>query len=234
MNILICDDEEKYINEIKEQVSAFMDNHSIEANINTFCSGEEAIQSSETNNYDIAFIDVEIGNIKGTDIAAILKQKNKHIIIFIITAYEKYLDEAMDLNVLRFLTKPINSKRLNSGLEKAITLIDNSFVDIYLKKDTNIVKVPTNNIIYIEIVDRNTKIVTETDTYISSSNIKYWKEKLTASFFYQVHTSFIINMKFITKYSRDLVELKYKYQIPIAYRKRAQFRSYFLNYFSGR
>lgn len=234
MNILICDDEQKYIDDIQKHVSIFMDKHGYDENIDTFLSGEEAIESCKNNSYDIAFLDIEIGNIKGTEIAKILKENNKHVIIFIITAYDKYLDEAMDLNVLRFLTKPINVKRLNSGLEKAIALIDNSIVDVYLKKDSEIIKVPANNIIYIEIVDRCTKIVTDKDVYMSSSSIKYWKEKLTASFFYQVHTSFIINMKFITKYSRELVELKYKYLIPIAYRKRSKFRNYFLNYFSGR
>lgn len=234
MNILICDDEENYVNNIKEYVSIFMKQHGFDESIDTFSSGEDAIESSKSNSYDIAFLDVEIGNVKGTEIAALLKEKNKHVIIFIITAYDKYLDEAMDLNVLRFLTKPINVKRLNSGLEKAITLIDNSIVDVYLKKNTSIIKVPTNNIIYIEIVDRTTKIVTDKEVYISSSNIKYWKEKLKASFFYNVHTSFIINMKFITKYRRDLVELNYKYEIPVAYRKRTEFRNYFLNYFTGR
>lgn len=234
MNILICDDEEKYVEEIKEKVSAFMNDHGFDEKFDTFSSGEEAIVCCNNNNYDIAFLDIEIGDVKGTDIAKILKSKNKHVIIFIVTAYEKYLDDAMDLNVLRFLTKPINTKRLYSGLEKAIKLIDHSIVDVYLKKDNSIVKIPANNIIYIEIVDRSTKIVTDKDIYISSYNIKHWREKLTQSFFYQVHTSYIINMKFITKYQRDVVELIYKYTIPVAYRKRAEFRNYFLNYFSGR
>lgn len=234
MNILICDDEEKYIDEIKKKVSRFMQSHGFDDKIDTFSSGLEAKEHCKENSYDIAFLDIEIGNVKGTEIAKILKANNKHVIIFIITAYEKYLDDAMDLNVLRFLTKPINTKRLYSGLEKAISLIDHSIVDVYLKKDNSIVKIPANNIIYIEIVDRSTKIVTDKDIYISSHNIKYWKEKLTASFFYQVHTSYIINMKFITKYQRDTVELSSLYQIPIAYRKRAEFRNYFLKYFTER
>lgn len=232
MRILICDDEQSYVNDLRKHVELYLTEKNIYAEIDTFTDGEKLL-SSKTH-YDIAFLDVEIGNIKGTDIAKKLKKINNYIVIFIITSYNKYLDEAMDLNVLRFIVKPIDAKRLYAGMEKAISLIDNSVVDVFLKNDKTLVKIPINDIMFIEVEGKKTIIQTPTEKYYSSSRLKFWKERLSASFFFQVHSSFIINMKYISQYDRDEVVINKKYKIPIAYRKQTEFKNYFSNYFSWR
>lgn len=239
MKIIICDDEKAYVEDVKNNVDLFFKSRGIDAEFDTFT--ETSIIKNQANNfYDIAFLDVEIDDVLGTDIAYQLKNINPHIVIFIITSYEKYLDDAMDLNVFRFLKKPLDSRRLQSSLEKAIDFIDDMVVEFYLKENKECneglrkIKVVSNDIVYIEIVGHLTKVVTKNKTYLSENKMNYWKEKLSASFFYLVHNSFIINMKYITSYQRSLVVLENKYEVPIAYRKQAPFKSYFLKYYSGR
>lgn len=232
MRVLICDDEQLYVNDIKKHVELFLSENNISSEIDSFTDGEKLLTSNT--HYDIAFLDVEIGNIKGTEIAKRLKNINNYIVVFIITSYNKYLDEAMDLNVLRFIVKPLDAKRLYDGMRKAISLIDNSAVDLFLKEDGSLVKVPINDIMFIEVNGKKTTIQTPTEKYYSSNRLKFWKERLSASFFFQVHSSFIINMKYISQYDRDEVVINKKYKIPIAYRKQTEFKNYFSNYFSWR
>lgn len=232
MRILICDDEQSYVNDIKKHVELYLTENNIGAEIDTFTDGEVLLSSNT--HYDIAFLDVEIGNVKGTDIAKRLKEINNYIVIFIITSYDKYLDDAMDLNVLRFIVKPIDAKRLYTGMKKAISLIDNSVVDVFLKNDKTLVKIPINDIMFVEVEGKKTIIQTPTVKYYSSNRLKFWKEKLSASFFFQVHSSFIINMKYISEYERDEIVINKTYKIPIAYRKQTEFKNYFSNYFSWR
>lgn len=233
MNIIICDDDKAYTEKIKEYVFRYMQEHNIQTNIDTFTDGVKALEHCNKI-YDIAILDIEIGNIKGTKIASELKKLNRNIIIIIITAYNVYLDEAMDMNVLRYILKPFDAARLHSGLEKAVSLIDNNIIDIFLKKENKFVKVYTNDIIYIEIINRKTKIVTISDEYYSSEKIQFWEEKLKAPTFFKVHSSFIINMNYITKYERDILELNETYKIPISYRNQKTFRNYFFSFLSNR
>lgn len=149
MRILICDDEQSYVNDIKKHVELFLSENNISFEIDTFTDGTELLTSST--HYDIAFLDIEIGKIKGTEIAKRLKSINSYIVVFVITSYSKYLDEAMDLNVLRFIVKPLDVKRLYSGMHKAISLIDNSVVDVFLKESSSLVKVPINDIMFVEV-----------------------------------------------------------------------------------
>lgn len=232
MRILICDDEQSYVNDIKKHVELFLTENNFPFEIDTFINGNELLSSNT--HYDIAFLDIEIGNIKGTEIAKRLKHINNHIVVFIITAYDKYLDEAMDLNVLRFIVKPIDAKRLYDGMRKAISLIDNSVVDLFVKEGGSLVKVPINDIMFIEVDGKKTIIQTKHSKYYSNNRMKFWKNRLSPSFFFQVHSSFIINMKYISEYERDEVVMNNKYKIPIAYRKQTEFKNYFTNYFSWR
>ncbi len=51
-----------------------------------------------------------------------LKKKDKDIIIFIITSYSEYLDEAMRFHVFRYLSNPIDRQRLFRNLKDALDL----------------------------------------------------------------------------------------------------------------
>lgn len=232
MKIVICDDEKAYVNDIKKNVELFLQEKNIEPEFDLFVDSQ-LLLSTDTY-YNIAFLDIEMGEVSGIKIAEHLKKINPHIIIFIITAYNQYLDEAMDLSVFRFISKPLDVRRLVSSLEKALLLLDNIEICFYLKNNNEHKKVFADDILYVEIVGHSTKVVTVNGEYITDYKMSFWKEKLTASYFYQIHNSFIANLKYITQYKRDTVVLKEKYTIPISYRTQASFKKYFLKYNSGR
>ena len=194
IKILICDDDKSYIADIQKHIEFFMEGKNISVQYDIYDSGEPLLTSTEF--YDMAFLDVEINGINGIDIGKVLKKNNENIVLFIVTASDKYLDDALDLNVLRFLQKPINSQRFYAGLSQAIQRIDNSTVEVLVRGgDESIVSLPIQDILYVEIVDRKTKVVTKNQSYLSKQNIKFWQERLIASFFYQTHKSFIVNLK---------------------------------------
>ncbi len=233
MDILICDDDKIYTDEINKLVKEFMIEHNIKANIDIFNDGTEALEHCDKL-YDIAILDIKIGNIKGTDIASHLKCCNRNTIIIIITANSSFLDEAMDIGIIRYMLKPLDTERLYQGLEKAISLIKNNVITFFLKKENKFIKVYTNDIIYVEIINRKTKIVTISNEYFSEKKIDFWDEKLKEPTFFKVHSSFIININYITKYERDLLELNNSYKVPISYRKQKSFRNHFFSFLNNR
>ena len=166
INALICDDEQKYIEQIQKCLSDYCYDHSITYHIDTFANGMLAIHSP--NAYNIAFLDIEIDNVSGLDIAKSLKEKNKNVVVFFITAYEKYIDDAMDLFALRFIKKPIDNMRLYGGIDKAVELINEDEISFFLKFSDTAVKIRANEIMYIEIGDHKTIIFTENNNYESS------------------------------------------------------------------
>lgn len=227
MKILICDDDPIYANDIYHNVKSIFSENQIQTEVEIFNDSENP--NLKNTSYDIAFLDVEMQPFDGIETARKLKSTNKNIIIFFITSYDKYLDKAMDINAFRFIKKPLDTTRLKIGIEKAIKYIDNTNISFYVKYNNDIITVSSSDIVYIEIVGRNTKVVFEDMQYISSNSLKFWENKLIASYYYKIHKSFIINTKFITKYSRNMVQLCGKYEVPVSYRKQAKFRTFFFN-----
>lgn len=232
INALICDDEEQCVNKIYNCLDNFCYDHSLIYKADTFTNGLDAINSENT--YNVAFLDIEIDNISGLDIAKELKKRNKNVIVFFITAYEKYIDDAMDLFALRYIKKPVSQERLYNGLEKAISLINEDEITIYLKDSDSIQKVKAGDIMYIEIGDHKTIISTKDKTYYSPENLDYWENLLTNVCFCRPHKSFILNMEYVYKYRRNEVLLTNNKIIPIAYRKQTDFRRIFSDYLKRR
>ena len=60
--------------------------------------------------------------LNGIYVGKELKEKNKNTIIFIITSYVEYLDDAMRFHVFRYLSKPLDKQRLFQNMKDAIQL----------------------------------------------------------------------------------------------------------------
>ncbi|MGN1117784.1 MAG: LytR/AlgR family response regulator transcription factor, partial [Acutalibacteraceae bacterium] len=176
MKILICDDEKSIADNIKEMVSQHLKKKNIEAEIDVFYSTAE-IAKKETQ-YNMAFLDVQIDELDGTEVAKILRKNNPHIILFIITAFDRYLDSAMDINVFRFITKPIEKIRLENSIDKALKMIDNSTIEMILKNSKENVVLSTEDIMCIEIDGRKTTVISTRGIFDSSESIRDWRKKL--------------------------------------------------------
>ena len=232
MKVVVCDDDLSYATEIKNTVSRVFESRHVSGSFDLFSDSNEVWNKQTL--YDIAFLDIQMLPHSGIAVAKKLKAENQNIIIFFITSFDQYLDEAMDLNAFRYIKKPLDTKRLQEGIEKALLHIDNTIITFHLKSGKETQAIPSNEIVYVEIVGHYTKVVTiDNKEFVSDRLIGFWKKKLISSSFFSVHKSYIINMKYISEYKRDTVTLCKKYQIPIAYRKQAEFRSFFFNYFGG-
>lgn len=227
MNIAICDDETEYANDIRVHLNQYSSEHGLTFDIYDFNSGEEILASNTV--FDIAFLDIEMDGINGIEVGRELQKANPDLVLIYVTAYNHYLDDALDLGITRFFDKPIDSQRFYEGMDKAISKIDNTELRFYLK-DSNkgVVTVRSKDIIFVEIIGRKTKIHTKSHEYLSKDGIKIWKARLNKSYFEIPHNSYIINTNFITYYCNDYIMLDYKYNIPIAFSKRSEFKRKFM------
>lgn len=232
INALICDDNQKCVDQIEEYLNNYCNDHSLSYKVKAFTDGKQAIKSSEF--YNIAFLDIEIGEISGLDIAKTLKEINKNIIIFFITEYEKYIDDAMDLFALRFIKKPITESRIYNGLDKAIDLINEDEISFYLKDSNKLKNIKSKDIVYVETGNHKTLAFTNSGCYESAQLLDYWEKKLTNICFARPHKSFIVNMEYIDEYKRNEVKLKNGKIIPVAYKRQTEFRKIFWNYLKRR
>ena len=228
MRILVLDDEKAYAALVSDRVHAALQAVNMPHTIDTMT--DSAAFRTDAPVYDMAFLDIEMQPLDGIEVARRLQSANPRIILFMITSFNRYLDDAMDLHVFRYLQKPLNEARLLAGLEKALEQIRQTTFDVYLTDREETVRIPTDEILYIEIDGRKTKVVTASGVHTASMSLRAWQSVLPKQYFYLVHGSFIVNVRCITRYTREELTMQNGDAIPVAYRKQAAFRKFFLAY----
>ncbi len=68
MRILVCDDEQRYCQIVKEYILSNFDENS-EGVIDTFNSAKELVAFCLKNEPDILFLDIELGDMNGIELA---------------------------------------------------------------------------------------------------------------------------------------------------------------------
>lgn len=230
MRIAICDDLTECRLSIKCYINEYFKLHHIEHRIDEFKTGLALLNSDEI--YDILFLDIELGDSNGIAIAKEIQKKDKNTVILIVTAYRQYLDDAMDIQVARYIDKPATQSRIFSALDKAMSIIMESVVTLHMKEG-RVVRLKASDIVYAEAKMKGVYIYTEEATYRIKEPMKQLKSMLTASCFAVPHNSYFVNMNYIKNFQRNEISLAEPYlntKISVATRKQSEFKRRFLDF----
>lgn len=234
MNILICDDDKLYVDMIRKYVDEFFAEHKItDYNVYEYNSGDEAAKN--TDKIDIAFLDVEMQGINGIEAGRCLRNNNKHIVLFIITSYMGYLDDAMDEGVFRYINKPLERPVIMRGLHKALLLCSkNQSKKVNIEYNGNNTIIEQDSIICIESLVRKRYIRTDTESYTSLKSLLYWQSVLDEDKFFLVNKSCIVNIDRVIRFTDKHVELREVAEpVDLSREKRVAFKQKMLLYLAG-
>lgn len=112
MDIAIADDNIAEVRMIKEYLLKFQaeETDASEYHILEFTSADELLKYKD--NIDLLFLDIEFGEVKGTDIVDQIRQKHsKQLLVVFISAYSAYVSNTYRADAFGFLVKPITQKK---------------------------------------------------------------------------------------------------------------------------
>ena len=126
--ILIADDEPLILNGIDELISSF------DIDLKVVCrakSGKEALDMALKYNPDIILMDIEMPQLNGLEAIKLIKEKLDNVVFIILSSYDnfKYAQEAIKLNVTRYLLKPVNEKELKEAILTCIDDFENNLTN---------------------------------------------------------------------------------------------------------
>ncbi len=230
MKIAICDDMKEYRESLKEYTLSFFKIKQIPVEIFEFACGKDLIDSQA--DYDIVFLDMELQDTNGIEVAKSIQMRNTETVILVVTSYSEYLDDAMDIHVTRYIEKPILQSRIFSSLEKAIDEIGNSVITLHLKNN-QVLRILPRDVVYIEAKIKKAVIYSKNGVYVSRDSLKTVAELFKDESFAIPHNSYIVNLNYVSSYKRDEINLMEPYsdvKISVATRKQADFRRKFFNF----
>jgi two-component system, LytTR family, response regulator len=193
---------------------------------------EEAKQVFDEKIIDVAFLDIQLQSGTSFDLVDEIPFETK---VVFITAYDEHAISAIRKGAFDYLLKPINSADLRNCIQRIhdVDSQTNELTEItspktddpLINKDIigitgldSIIFLKIEDIIYLKADGKYTMIQTTKEHITSSKNLKIFENTLPDSKFMRVHHSFLLNLKFITKYQKEYntLVLENGAQIPVA------------------
>ena len=229
-NILICDDDKNILEQLQKYIMEFFKSRKLKSpEICCYNSGEALL--SDAGSKDIVFLDIEMPGMNGIYVGNELKKANKNVIIFVVTSYSEFLDEAMRFHVFRYLSKPLDKQRFFRNMKDALAYYNSITTKIPVETKQGVYSFPASQIITIEAQGRKVIVHTTRQDFDSIHNMDYWLEQLPKNSFFQTHRSFIVNFEHIVDFDHSTIHLSNQ-QIAayLTRRKYSSFKNAYLLY----
>lgn len=197
MKILIVDDEPLARNELQYLIHQINRDHELdEAD-----SVEETLTALLSETYDLLFLDINLINESGLDLAKkINKMKSPPMIVFA-TAHDTFAVKAFELNALDYILKPFEYKRIEVAINKAEARIGEGSeqqekhlpATLSIQIDDKIYVINILDIIALFVEEGKLNIITINDEYVINEPLSAYEKKLPQDAFMRIHRSSIIN-----------------------------------------
>lgn len=213
MRIAVCDDEEKYCLQVKNEIERIC--HSLDVVVDLYSLGQELLKGFENCRYDIIFLDIEMPGMDGISLARNLRKKNEEVFLVFLTGHIEYALEGYEVNALRYLTKPVSEEKLREVLSYVKKRQkDRHF--LWLKTEAGEERVMISDILYLEAQDQNIVIYTEKSSYRVRYNIGEYEKELKEEGFYRIHRSYLAALGKIKGFGKREVFLEGDICLPVS------------------
>ena len=190
--------------------------------IGVFESTFDSIPVLKEEGVQLLFLDINMPDLSGIDFLKSLK--NPPLVIFT-TAYDEYALQGFELDALDYLLKPFSYERFLKAANKAYDQINLMVQNvqsektgedyIFVKSEHNIIKIPLNDILYIQGFKDYLKVHThEPRPIFTLKSMKSMEEMLPSNQFIRVHRSYIISIDKIHSFRNGRIKIMDK-AIPI-------------------
>ena len=170
-----------------------------------------AINAIKEQKPDLLFLDIQMPNIDGMELAHSLPAETR---VIFTTAFKEYAFESYEVNALDFLLKPIRYNKFLGSIEKARKLIDVQQTASQPKRQPNTVfirvdgewrNITVDQIIYVNGMKDYVLFYLDSEKkpLISHLTMKAVEEMLPSDKFLRIHRSYIVAVDKIKKVDRN-------------------------------
>ncbi|MHA4894653.1 LytR/AlgR family response regulator transcription factor [Pedobacter sp. PWIIR3] len=240
LNCIAIDDEPLAL----AQVSKFVEQTPFLRLAGKYANAMHALGSIHSQQIDLIFLDIQMPDLNGIELARVLdKGAGKPRIIFT-TAYNQFALEGFKVDALDYLLKPFNYEEFLGASQKALRYAElmtkpariepnvnggeQPEADyIFLKVEYQLVRIALNDILYFEGLKDYVRVELKNaeKPVLSLTSLKALEEKLPSKQFMRVHRSFIVSLDKVTSMTRNSLHIG-KMQINVG----DQYKEAFLNF----
>ncbi|MDF2586305.1 MAG: Response regulator of the LytR/AlgR family [Anaerocolumna sp.] len=216
LQIAVCDDEKVTLEELEKQLNKEFATTDLEYEIHSFTNSLDLLEATKTIIFDILFLDIEMPQVTGIELAAEIRAVNNFVYIIFITNREDLVFQSIHFRPFRFIRK----KYLYEELSEAILALtkkikaENIYYKINFQNTT--IEIKITEILYIESFRHDIYLNSKDTTYRIRSNLSKMEKELEPLGFIRVHSGYLVNYRYIFSIEKTKVILSNQDSIPLS------------------
>ncbi|NBH26259.1 DNA-binding response regulator [Lachnospiraceae bacterium] len=233
MRIAVCDDIPKELEKILAALGEYGKAHpELCFEIDEYSTALGILNAVEKGKgYDIAFLDIFMPGILGTDVAGEMLSKSPDMGIIFLSISSDYAVTAFAMNAIHYLLKPFSQEQFDIAMDRAVKKVVDYDV-ISLSCVDGVYRVRISEIVFIESQGHYLllRLSSGEDLRMRKKIFQMFEEIKKYSEFIQVGGSYIANLYFVRKISVDGMKMYNGAMIPIPRRSREKVRKAYMDF----
>lgn len=162
----------------------------------------EAIEKLKEYPCDVLFLDINMPEATGLQLAEALKHLKYPPAVVFVTAYSEHALDAFDVNAVDYLMKPVETDRLAKAIAKvreSISLHAQAQKNerIPVEKGGKKILIGIDSIRFVKARDDYAYLQTDNDRYFSTVSLAQLEKKLDGHGFFRVHRAYLVNLSMV-------------------------------------
>lgn len=218
MRIAICEDNMEHTEILAEMVDRWAKKENIQVVIGRYQSAEQFLFCMKDEPpYDLAFLDIQMSKINGLQLARMIREEDRLIFLVFTTALKKYAPKGYEVSAFRYLIKPLQEDEVFQVLTEASRmLVERKKEAVIVTRGDESRRIFMDDIYYIEVDNHYIILHLCEESIRFKAKLKEFETQFKEPQFCKCHRSYIVNLKYVGKISREGVEIDSQKTLPIS------------------
>lgn len=218
--IAICDDDKLYRKTIRNEIEQ-QEITGGRIEYYEYNTGTEIIQEINLQ-HDLVFLDIQMPELNGNEVAKIIREKNEMAILVFCTNHNNLSPETIKVRPFRYIVKDSNNRNLKTELPDILAeMMKGTQVQYVTVSGRKFIKrIPINDILYISKIKHGSEITLfeghEKVKLKCRETVPDLYNKLNGKGFEYAHNSYIVNLSNIIGWEKQTIIMKDNTDLGIA------------------
>ena len=199
VHILICDDDAVFAQDMAKKILALPAYSPKSMNVQCL-TDVSAMSAGELTKFDILFLDIDLGDKNGIELARTMRVHNAEAVLILVTNFSEYAPEGYEVDAFRYLPKAELERKLPGYFSDALAVCRTRQRKVEIFCEGESMPVPVQTIVYVESKGHEQLLHlvgwSRKELYTRMTMLQL-EELLFPQGFLRIHKQFLVNMAYL-------------------------------------